>query len=206
VNSVKSYFASLVTWPEVYLKPCRKCGGQTIRWGYYLRLLRPSGKTIRIQRVRCKGCGRTEQVLPAFLLARKHHLTSVLTLLARTHIDSQGSLAQTYLQTPEVPIALCTFYRWSKTLLRQLECGLPRLKRTLLKLEPAAALHPGRAGPQSRAEDLRRYLKQALAITLQLAEAAVRLMPQFQPELTEPFLLLNAFLHEVTGKALMLTP
>ncbi|MFQ5637847.1 MAG: DUF6431 domain-containing protein [bacterium] len=80
----------LVTWPETYLKPCCKCGGKTIRWGYYLRLLRPSGKTIRIQRVRCKGCGGTEQVLPAFLLARKHHLTSVLSTLALAHIDSHG--------------------------------------------------------------------------------------------------------------------
>ncbi|MFQ5637562.1 MAG: DUF6431 domain-containing protein [bacterium] len=50
--------------------------------------MRPSGKPIRIQRVRCKGCGRTKQVLPAFLLAKKHHLTSVLSTLALAHIDS----------------------------------------------------------------------------------------------------------------------
>lgn len=160
---------------------------------------------MRIQRIRCKKCGRTEQVLPAFLLGRRHHPISVLTELAQTHIETQGSLAQTYLQTPEAPIALCTFYRWTNALLRQLNSGLPLLQSTLLNLEPASSLYLSRDGPENGAETLRRYLKQTLAITLQLAEAAVRLNPRFEPELTEPFLLLNGFLHEVTGKALLVT-
>jgi len=42
-----------------------------IRWGYYQRRGEPIASCIRIQRVRCKKCGRTTNVLPCFLLARR---------------------------------------------------------------------------------------------------------------------------------------
>lgn len=49
---------------------CPRCGGATTRWSGYRRFVRVGGlaRAIFVPRVRCGRCGRTDAVLPAFVL------------------------------------------------------------------------------------------------------------------------------------------
>jgi len=52
---------------------CPSCSGPVVFWSGYWRFVRVQGaeRKIFIRRVRCRGCGVTHAVLPAFVLARR---------------------------------------------------------------------------------------------------------------------------------------
>jgi hypothetical protein len=59
---------------------CPRCGGPLGRWGSYRRLVRWGGRIgwLRVGRCRCRGCGVTHALLPAFLVARRVDLASAI--------------------------------------------------------------------------------------------------------------------------------
>ncbi len=98
-----------------------------IRWGYYTRHGLPFSNFIRIQRVRCKACHRTTNVLPSFLLAYKQHAVTVVNDLVNSYInrpdDWQGA--------PDIPVDLSTAYRYLRVLEQQANAALPEMRKTL---------------------------------------------------------------------------
>lgn len=59
---------------------CPGCGGPVGPWGSYRRRVRWGGRVcgLRLSRCRCRVCGATHALLPAFLVARRIDLASVI--------------------------------------------------------------------------------------------------------------------------------
>jgi hypothetical protein len=85
-GSVKEYITTVLTQgcpfsvPERCPHPDCQAGGLLIRWGTYERgaLTGEVDHRLRIQRVRCKACGRTHSLLPDFLHPHRHFVISLL--------------------------------------------------------------------------------------------------------------------------------
>jgi len=85
-GSVKEYIVTVLTQgcpfsvPERCPHPDCQAAGSLIRWGTYERgaLTGEADHRIRIQRVRCKTCGRTHSLLPNFLHPHRHFVISLL--------------------------------------------------------------------------------------------------------------------------------
>lgn len=97
-----------------YTRPafCPDCGhDKLIFWGKRKRFA-TDGKTSRrlfVRRVQRKGCGKTQAVLPAFLLKNQVHLVDVILLvLTSIVIEENGSRAT----SAELGIARSTVRRW----------------------------------------------------------------------------------------------
>ena len=182
---------------DLYLKNCLACGhGRLIRWGYYKRYALPLDGFIRIQRVRCVNCGRTTNVLPSFLLARKSYTISVLKALVTTFIDHPVD----WKQSPDILVDLCTAYRWLRVLRKQAEQTLPDIRKELLKLRP----HHRLLQPKTELlPDQETVIKQFIALGKQLFKAAVRLADKKDDSQSELFCFLNYFLATSSGKPLL---
>lgn len=85
-GSVKEYAAQVLSQgcpfplPDRCPHPDCQVSGLLIRWGTYERsaLTGEADCRIRIQRVRCKACGRTHSLLPDFLHPYRHFVISLL--------------------------------------------------------------------------------------------------------------------------------
>jgi hypothetical protein len=85
-GSVKEYIATVLARgcpfpvPDRCPHPDCQAAGSLIRWGTYQRgaLTGEADYRIRVQRVRCKVCGRTHSLLPDFLHPHRHFVISLL--------------------------------------------------------------------------------------------------------------------------------
>lgn len=85
-GSVKEYIAVFLSQgcpfplPDRCPHPDCQATGSLIRWGTYQRgaLTGEADHRLRIQRVRCKACGRTHSLLPDFLHPHRHFVISLL--------------------------------------------------------------------------------------------------------------------------------
>jgi hypothetical protein len=85
-GSVKAYIAAVQAQGGVFPLPDRcphpdcQAAGSLIRWGSYERgaATAQADYRVRIQRVRCKVCGRTHSLLPDFLHPHRHFVIRLL--------------------------------------------------------------------------------------------------------------------------------
>jgi len=85
-GSVKEYIEAFLSQgcpfllPDCCPRPDCLATGSLIRWGTYERgaLTGEVDHRLRIQRVRCKACGRTHSLLPDFLHPHRHFVISLL--------------------------------------------------------------------------------------------------------------------------------
>jgi hypothetical protein len=93
-GSVKNYIAASQTPGGVFPLPnhcphpdCRSANS-LIRWGTYQRGAATGERDyrLRIQRIRCKVCGRTHSLLPDFLHPHRHYVISLLQYVTALYI------------------------------------------------------------------------------------------------------------------------
>ena len=155
--------------------------------------------TIGIQRVRCKRCGRTTNVLPSFLLAYRSFAVSAAEQLVTTYINHPDN----WQQALKLMIDLATAYRWLRRLSAQANSRLPDIRKTLLKLNANcqfAQQLPGKVAAVSSQRDL---LHRFITLTQQLFKAVLRLAKPKIVADADVFSFLNYFLATQTGKALL---
>jgi hypothetical protein len=75
---------------------CPACGAVNllIRWGFYERWACTifTDYRIRVQRVRCKACGRTHSLLPDFLHPYRHYVISLLQCIVSLYLLANVSI------------------------------------------------------------------------------------------------------------------
>jgi hypothetical protein len=146
-GSVKAYCEASVRghiFPVSEHCPDCRASGCLIRWGTYKRRARTGeiDYLIRIQRVRCKECGRTHSLLPDFLHPHRHFVTQLLQQVVSLHlITGLGWHRLLDHLDPEVGPGCSTIREWSVSfaygaghLLSDL------LTRQLLALDPLSGL------------------------------------------------------------------
>lgn len=70
---------------------CPSCGGPTGPWSGYRRHLRADTLlVVFVPRVRCRACGRTDALLPWFVLPYRYDTTDVIGAALDAHMDGQG--------------------------------------------------------------------------------------------------------------------
>jgi len=74
--------------PDRCPHPDCRAAGALIRWGTYERGARTSLQVyrIRVQRIRCKACGRTHSLLPDFLHPHRHYVMSLLQCVVSLYL------------------------------------------------------------------------------------------------------------------------
>jgi hypothetical protein len=93
-GSVKEYIDTVhsqgcpFSVPDRCPHPDCQASGSLIRWGTYERgaLTGQADHRIRIQRLRCKTCGRTHSLLPDFLHPHRHFVISLLHLVVSSYL------------------------------------------------------------------------------------------------------------------------
>lgn len=170
-----------------------------IRWGYYTRRGLPIVERIRIQRVRCKNCHRTTNVLPSFLLAHKRHAVNVVDDLMTCYInrpnDWQGA--------PAIAMDLSTAYRYLRVLARQANDVLPELRKALLRINPHYCLTEHIDGAPPSFASKRSLLERFIMLSQRLLTDGVRLARDNCSDSTELYPFINYFLATHTHKALL---
>lgn len=162
--------------------------GALIRWGTYTRwaCTREADYPIRVQRIRCKDCGRTHSLLPDFLHPYRHYVLALLQrivslyILAGVSID--GLMERLLGQGP----VRSTVREW----LTAFAYGAGRLlfavlSRHLMELSPLAELPeapPPNHLDRIPARTKRRHLKRAYRFW-RLAEQLYALIKRRQPRL-----------------------
>lgn len=170
-----------------------------IRWGYYKRRELPVISYIHIQRVRCKKCGRTTNVLPCFLLAQKSFAVAVAKDLVTTFINHP----QDWTQILNIDIDLATAYRWLRIITQQANQAMPEIRKALLKLKPGYQLTDQLNGKPTPLNSRTKLLQRFIVLAEKLHTEAVRLVDKNKPVSTDCFCFLNYFLANRTGKALL---
>lgn len=185
---------------DLYLTRCPHCRhDRLIRWGYYRRQGKPLLNAIRIQRVRCKKCGRTSNVLPSFLLAYRSFAVAAAEQLLMTYINRPYD----WRQALKLMIELSTAYRWLRRLSQQANRSLADIRTALLDLKPDYPLDRQIKGKPALLLTNRELLIRFVNLSQQLLQAAVRLNSNKQPLSTNSFCFLNYFLATQTGRALL---
>jgi len=70
---------------------CPACGGPTAPWSGYQRHLRSDALlVIFVPRVRCRSCGRTDALLPWFVLPYRFDSVDVIGAALELHVDGVG--------------------------------------------------------------------------------------------------------------------
>jgi transposase-like protein len=95
---------------------CPHCGAKKclIRWGFYRRWCY-SGQYeyyLVIQRVRCKGCGRTHALLPDFLHPYRRYALDTLSQVVMLYLLKGQSYGRIYASLPEQGPAYTTIREW----------------------------------------------------------------------------------------------
>ena len=107
-------------------------------WGCYCRKPLPDQTILSIPRIRCKACGTTHAVIPAFLFAYVRYPTAtVATYVEQAAHHFRPPKTTWTLDLADGPESIETLYRWLRRLQPRLRELLPALKSALLKLEPA---------------------------------------------------------------------
>lgn len=70
---------------------CPACGGPTVPWSGYRRYLRADAPhVIFVPRVRCRSCGRTDALLPWFVLPYRYDSVDVIGAALELHVGGAG--------------------------------------------------------------------------------------------------------------------
>lgn len=70
---------------------CPACGGQTGPWSGYRRHLRADGLlVVFVPRVRCRDCGRTDALLPWFVVPYRYDTVDVIGAALELHVGGAG--------------------------------------------------------------------------------------------------------------------
>lgn len=155
-GSVKQYIAAVpfpgrtFPLPDRCLHPECHAAGCLIRWGTYVRWACTAGKDylIRVQRIRCKVCGRTHSLLPDFLHPYRHYVLRLLQNAIHLYLIAGLSLGRLLRQIPEPGPARSTVREWIRSFAYGAgELLLDLLTRYLVALDPLAAF-PDRAPPE----------------------------------------------------------
>ncbi len=190
----------LVERYDLYLKRCPFCGhDHLIRWGYYKRRGHPVVSRIHIQRVRCKKCGRTTNVLPCFLLAQKSFAVAALKQLVTTFINHPTD----WIKILNDDFDLANAYRWLRILTQQANQAMPEIRKALLKLKPDYQLMDQLNGKPALLTPRTNIVQRFISLAQKLHIEAVRLVDKNKPIATDCFCFLNYFLANNTGKALL---
>lgn len=114
---------------------CPTCGGPTAPWSGYRRYLRSDAPSVVfVPRVRCRSCGRTDALLPWFVLPYRYDSVDVIGAALELHVGGIGvRRIATILARPET-----TVRDWC----RRFAAVATELGRVLL----AAAVHAGWSG------------------------------------------------------------
>jgi hypothetical protein len=148
-GSVKQYIAAVPfpgrTFPFPERCPHPECHavGSLIRWGAYARWACTEGEAhrIRIQRIRCKACGRTHSLLPDFLHPYRHYVIRLLQNAIHLYLIAGLGLDRLLRQMPEPGPARSTVREWIRSFAYGAgELLLDLLTRSLVALDPLAVL------------------------------------------------------------------
>jgi hypothetical protein len=121
-----------------------------IRWGTYARWACTEGEDyrIRIQRIRCKVCGRTHGLLPDFLHPYRHYVIRLLRNAIHLYLIVGRGLDSLLQRMPEQGPARSTVREWIRSFAYGAgELLLDLLTRRLVALDPLAEL-PDSAPPE----------------------------------------------------------
>ena len=148
-GSVKQYIAAVPFPGRTFALPNRcphpecRAPGCLIRWGTYVRWACTAGKDylIRVQRIRCKVCGRTHSLLPDFLHPYRHYMIRLLQNVIHLYLIAGLSLGRLLRQMSEPGPARSTIREW----IRSFAYGagvllLDLLTRQRVALDPLTAL------------------------------------------------------------------
>ena len=154
-ESVNQYIAAFPTPGYTFQIPNRcphpECQsvGCLIRWGSYKRgaLTTKSDGCIRVQRMRCKVCGRTHSLLPDFLHPYRHFVISLLHLVVSLYLIrglGWGCLMEQVEEMKDLPErgpARSTVREWVRSFAYGTsELLLDLLTRQVMTLDPLAEL------------------------------------------------------------------
>jgi hypothetical protein len=148
-GSVKQYIAVVpfpgrtCALPDRCPHPECRTAGSLIRWGTYERWACAAGKDyrIRVQRIRCKVCGRTHSLLPDFLHPYRHYVIRLLQNTIHLYLITGLGLDRLLRQMPEPGPARSTVREWIRSFAYGAgELLLDLLTRRLVALDPLAAL------------------------------------------------------------------
>jgi len=154
---------------------------------------------IRIQRVRCKGCHRTSNVLPSFLLAHKQHSVSVVDDLVTCYINRPDD----WQRALDITIDLSTAYRYLRVLVQQANTVLPELRKVLMDINPHYCLTEHLDGVPPSLTSNRSILQRFVALAQRLLTAGVRLTADCCDDGVTLYPFINYFLATHTHKALL---
>jgi hypothetical protein len=138
-----------VSLPDRCPHPECQAEGTLIRWGTYARwaCTEEGDYRLRIQRVRCKVCGRTHSLLPDFLHPHRHYVLSLLQQAVSLYLIGGLGFGRLLTQLPEPGPAPSTVREWISAFAYGAgELLLTALTRFLLALAPATEL-PGPPPP-----------------------------------------------------------
>jgi hypothetical protein len=155
-GSVKQYIAAVPIPGRSFALPDRcphpecRAASCLIRWGTYERWACTEGEDylIRIQRIRCKACGRTHSLLPDFLHPYRHYVIRLLQNAIHLYLIAGLGLGRLLRQMTEPGPARSTVREWIRSFAYGAgELLLDLLTRRLVALNPWVAL-PDRAPPE----------------------------------------------------------
>jgi hypothetical protein len=155
-GSVKQYIAAALfpgrtfPLPDRCPHPACRATSSLIRWGTYERWACTEGEDhrIRIQRIRCKVCGRTHSLLPDFLHPYRHYVIRLLQNTIYLYLIAGLGLGHLLRQMPGQGPARSTVREWIRSFAYGAgELLLDLLTRRLVSLDPLAEL-PDRAPPE----------------------------------------------------------
>jgi hypothetical protein len=193
VGSVKEYIAAILargcplTQPDDCPHPDCQASGSLIRWGTYERRAATEevDYRIRIQRLRCKVCGRTHSLLPDFLHPHRHFVLALLYRIVALYLIEGWNWESLMNKLPGTSPARSTIREWVGSFAYGAgQLLLDALLRHLLALAPhtevpAPAPHHFRRVKDTRK---RRLLEKAYSFWL-LAEALYAQVKTRQPRL-----------------------
>jgi transposase-like protein len=184
----------------LYAKRCPFCGhDHLIRWGYYTRRGLPMSDRIRIQRIRCKNCCRTTNVLPSFLLTNKQHSVSVVDDLVTCYINRPDD----WQRALDITIDLSTAYRYLRVLVQQANTVLPELRKVLMHINPHYCLTDHIDGIPPPLSSKRSILQRLVSLAQRLLNEGVRLVDDSCVDAVTLYPFINYFLASQTGNALL---
>ena len=155
-GSVKRYIAAVsfpgrsFALPDRCPHPACRATDSLTRWGTYERWACTEGEDyrIRIQRIRCKVCGRTHSLLPDFLHPYRHYVIRLLQNVIHLYLIVGLGLGRLLRQMSESGPARSTIREWIRSSAYGAgELLLDLLTRRLVALDPFAAL-PERVPPE----------------------------------------------------------
>jgi transposase-like protein len=191
-----------VPLPQCCPHPECQAEGRLIRWGTYHRWVWLSGDKaywLRIQRVRCKECGRTHSLLPDFLHPHRYYVLDLLQQVVTLYLMAGLGFGRLMKRLPETGPVRSTVREW----VRAFAYGaghllLAVLSRTVFSLAPESEL-PVSTPPHLCRSHQSRQLQRAYHFW-QLAEQLYAQVKMRQPWLHFAATELSAFLLHWLGQ------